>query len=148
MSASPDAAKRSAGAGAKAAAARPGAGSSPEARRLAAVILEVLAGLRGPAEAASACGLSLPRYYSCELRALHGLLAFLAGLLPWRWAAPAPALPSAAVGYSTERAMLEPLSWTRYTYDGQGRLTSITEGQGTITTVIYHSPRRGPGTTP
>jgi hypothetical protein len=56
-------------------AARPGTASSPEARRLAAVILEVLAGLRGPAEAASACGLSLPRYYSCELRALHGLLA-------------------------------------------------------------------------
>jgi hypothetical protein len=56
-------------------ASRPGAAASPEARRLAAVILEVLAGLRGPAEAASACGLSLPRYYSVELRALHGLLA-------------------------------------------------------------------------
>jgi hypothetical protein len=52
-----------------------GVSASPEARRLAAVILEVLAGLRGPAEAATACGLSLPRYYCCELRALHGLLA-------------------------------------------------------------------------
>jgi hypothetical protein len=52
-----------------------GAKASPEARRLATVILEVLAGLRSPAEAAKACGLSLPSYYSCELRALHGLLA-------------------------------------------------------------------------
>jgi hypothetical protein len=73
MSTSPDAPGRSA-ASRKGAAARPGAAASPEARRLAAVILEVLAGLRGPAEAATACGVSLPRYYACEQRALHGLL--------------------------------------------------------------------------
>jgi len=48
--------------------------ASPQARRLAAVILEVLAGLRGPAEAAQAAGVSAPRYYAAEARALQGLL--------------------------------------------------------------------------
>lgn len=51
-----------------------GAKASPEARKLAAAILEVLAGVRSPAEAAKACGLSLPGYYASELRALGGLL--------------------------------------------------------------------------
>jgi hypothetical protein len=46
-----------------------------EARRLAAVILEVLAGVRQPPQAAEALQLSLPRYYQVELRALRGLLA-------------------------------------------------------------------------
>jgi hypothetical protein len=63
------------GASGKAAAGTVGHNASPEARRLAAVILEVLAGLRSPQEAAEACGLSLPCYYAAELRALHGLLA-------------------------------------------------------------------------
>jgi hypothetical protein len=48
--------------------------ASPQARRLAAVILEVLAGLRGPTEAAQAAGVSVPRYYAAEARALQGLL--------------------------------------------------------------------------
>lgn len=48
--------------------------ASPQARRLAAVILEVLAGLKGPAEAAAAAGVSVPRYYAVEARALQGLL--------------------------------------------------------------------------
>jgi hypothetical protein len=48
--------------------------SSPQARRLAAVILEVLAGLRGPGEADQAAGVSVPRYYAAEARALQGLL--------------------------------------------------------------------------
>ena len=47
---------------------------SRPARQLAAAILEVLAGLRTPAQAAQALGLSLPRYYQVESRALHGLL--------------------------------------------------------------------------
>jgi hypothetical protein len=42
---------------------------------LAAAILEVLAGTRTPAQAASALGMSLPRYYQCEGQALRGLLA-------------------------------------------------------------------------
>jgi hypothetical protein len=52
---------------------RPAAG--PEARRLAAAILEVLAGLQTPSEAAGALGISLPRYYQIEVRALDGLVA-------------------------------------------------------------------------
>ncbi|HKB36160.1 MAG TPA: transposase family protein [Gemmataceae bacterium] len=47
---------------------------SKEAKRLAAVILEVLAGLRTPAQAAEALGLSLPRYHQLESRGLRGLL--------------------------------------------------------------------------
>jgi hypothetical protein len=45
-----------------------------EARRLCAVILEVLGGGRTPTEAASAIGVSVPRYYALEARALGGLL--------------------------------------------------------------------------
>jgi hypothetical protein len=60
--------------------ARPVAGSplgreaSRPARQLAAGILEVLAGVRSPLQAAQALGLSLPRYYQVESRALRGLL--------------------------------------------------------------------------
>jgi hypothetical protein len=46
-----------------------------EAKRMAAAILEVLAGARTPAEAATALGVSVPRYYQVESRALRGLLA-------------------------------------------------------------------------
>jgi hypothetical protein len=45
-----------------------------DAKRLAAAILEVLAGLRTPAQAAQATGVSLPRYYQLEARALAGLV--------------------------------------------------------------------------
>jgi hypothetical protein len=46
-----------------------------EAKRIAAVILEVLAGVRTPAGAATALGIHLPRYYVWEQRALEGLVA-------------------------------------------------------------------------
>lgn len=49
--------------------------ASSQARRQAAAILEVLAGLRRPAEAAQVLGISLVRYYLWERRALDGLLA-------------------------------------------------------------------------
>lgn len=49
-------------------------GGSRQARRLTAAILEVLAGTRTPAEAAAAVGVSVPRYYQLESRALQGLL--------------------------------------------------------------------------
>jgi hypothetical protein len=49
--------------------------SSREARRVAAMVLEVLAGARTPTEAAQALDLSVPRYYQLETRALRGLLA-------------------------------------------------------------------------
>jgi hypothetical protein len=49
--------------------------ASSQARRQAAAILEVLAGLRRPEEAARVLGTSLVRYYHRERRALDGLLA-------------------------------------------------------------------------
>ena len=51
------------------------AGTSSPARRQAAVILEVLAGVRRPSDAAQALGISVPRYYQVERRALMGLVA-------------------------------------------------------------------------
>jgi hypothetical protein len=50
------------------------ASASREAQRLAAVVLEVLAGVRTPTEAASAVSVPLPRYYLWEQRALEGLV--------------------------------------------------------------------------
>ena len=50
-------------------------GGSSEAHRIVVAILEVLAGLRSPAEAASALKISLPRYYILERRALEGMVA-------------------------------------------------------------------------
>ena len=47
---------------------------SPLARQRAALILEVLAGSRPPAQAAQALAVSLPRYYMLETRGLQGLL--------------------------------------------------------------------------
>jgi hypothetical protein len=48
---------------------------SREAQRFAAAILEVLAGVRTPTDAAAALGVSVPRYYLWEQRALEGLVA-------------------------------------------------------------------------
>lgn len=57
-------------------AAAPGkAAANGEARRLAAVILEVLAGAHSPASAAQALGIALPRYYILEQRAIRGLVS-------------------------------------------------------------------------
>ena len=52
-----------------------GQDASREARRQAAAILEVLSGARTTAEAAAVLGVSLPRYYQIESRAVRGLLA-------------------------------------------------------------------------
>jgi len=49
-------------------------GVSAEARRQAAAILEVLAGVRTPTEVASQLAISLTRYYIIESRALQGLV--------------------------------------------------------------------------
>ena len=62
----------------------PAGEASPQARRLAAVILEVLAGLRGPGEAAQAAGVSVPRYYAAEARAVQGLLKGCEPVAPGR----------------------------------------------------------------
>jgi hypothetical protein len=48
---------------------------SMTARKHAAAILEVLAGARTTGQAAEALGVSLPRYYQLEQRALEGLLS-------------------------------------------------------------------------
>lgn len=56
----------------------PPAASLSEAQRMAAVILEVLAGVRTPSAAAELLATSLPRYYQLEARALEGLVAALA----------------------------------------------------------------------
>jgi hypothetical protein len=50
---------------------QPGSGM---ANRLAAAILEVLAGVRSPTDAARALEVSLPRYYQLETRAVAGLV--------------------------------------------------------------------------
>jgi hypothetical protein len=50
------------------------ASASREAQRFAAAILEVLAGVRTPTEAAAAMSVSVPRYYLWEQRALEGLV--------------------------------------------------------------------------
>ncbi len=47
----------------------------PVAQRQAAAILEVLAGVRTPGQAAEALGISLPRYYQIETRAMQALVA-------------------------------------------------------------------------
>jgi hypothetical protein len=56
----------------------PPAATLGEAQRLAALILECLAGVRAPPSAAEVLGISLPRYYQLEARALQGLVAALA----------------------------------------------------------------------
>jgi hypothetical protein len=58
--------------------ASPPAATASQAQRLVAAILEVLAGLRSPPQAAELLGVSLPRYYQLEARALEGLVAALA----------------------------------------------------------------------
>jgi hypothetical protein len=52
-------------------------GGTSEANRLAIVILEVLAGMRTPTDAAQVLGISLVRYYQLEVRALEGFVAAL-----------------------------------------------------------------------
>jgi len=51
------------------------ASSDMEARRRAAVVFEVLGGLRTPSDAARELGMTLPRYYALEKRALEGAVA-------------------------------------------------------------------------
>jgi hypothetical protein len=52
-----------------------GKDAGPEAQRVAAAILEVLAGVRTPAQAAEALGLSQARYFQLETRAMQALVA-------------------------------------------------------------------------
>ena len=52
-------------------------GGSEKARRYAALILEVFAGIKGPQEASEAMGVSPNRYYQLEARGLAGLVGAL-----------------------------------------------------------------------
>jgi hypothetical protein len=54
---------------------RLGLDAGREAQRLAAAILEVLAGVRTPGQAAEALGISLQRYFQVETRAMQALVA-------------------------------------------------------------------------
>jgi len=47
---------------------------SQEARQIASVILEVLAGVTTPADAAVALGMSMPKYYTLEVRSLNAMI--------------------------------------------------------------------------
>ena len=64
-----------------------GQGQNGETKRRAAIVLEVLAGMRTPSEAASVLGLSVSYYYLLERKALQGLLN---GCLPQPKGAPGP----------------------------------------------------------
>jgi hypothetical protein len=50
-------------------------GGSTQANRIAIMILEVLAGQRTPGNAAQTLGVTVPRYYQLETRAVNGLVA-------------------------------------------------------------------------
>ncbi len=65
-----------------------GQGQNGEAKRRAAIVLEVLAGMRTPSEAAAVLGLSVSSYYLLERKALQGLLA---GCQPQPKGLPGPA---------------------------------------------------------
>ena len=49
-------------------------GGSRDARRFAAAILEVMAGIRTPTDAAAVLGITMQRYYILEKRALEGMI--------------------------------------------------------------------------
>jgi hypothetical protein len=53
---------------------RLGQGASRESQQKAAAILEVLAGVRTPTQAAEGLGLSLMRYFQLEAQAMHALV--------------------------------------------------------------------------
>jgi hypothetical protein len=52
-------------------------GGTSEANRRAVAVLEVLGGLRTPADAAAALGIAVPRYYQLETRALERMVTAL-----------------------------------------------------------------------
>ena len=84
-----------------------GKDNSQQARRIAAMVLEVLAGGRTPTEAAQALELSVPRYYQLETRALRGLLTACEPVPPGRQASAAHDL--AALRRDKERLQREVL---------------------------------------
>lgn len=62
--------------------------ASPEARKVGAAILEVMAGARTTGAAAEALGCTVPRYYQLEARAFQGFLAGCESVRPGREKSP------------------------------------------------------------
>lgn len=78
-----------------------------EARKRAAAVLEVIGGLSSPSAAAEAAGMSLPRYYALEKKALEGLVSACAPGVRGRQASPvreAEALRERVKGLEREAA--------------------------------------------
>ena len=82
---------------------RPSRMGSLEARRKASVVLEVLAGIVAAQEAATALGISMPKYYVLESRALDG---FIQGCEP-RKPGKAPGVEKEAVRLKRENGLLQ-----------------------------------------
>lgn len=78
-------------------------GGSREARRIAAALLEVLAGERTCVQAAESLGISLSRYYALEVHALEGFVTALEPRTPGRNPSPERALAQ----LEEQRAKLE-----------------------------------------
>ena len=78
---------------------------SANAKRLAAVILEVLSGVRTPTDASQATGISLPRYYVLETRGLQGLIMALEPRPKGKQRSPASTV--AALGREKEKLQRE-----------------------------------------
>ena len=76
---------------------------SPEARRTAAAILEVMSGVKGPNEASDALGISTMRYYALEDRALQ---AMVLALEPRPRGRKKPSADEALLGVQRERDQL------------------------------------------
>jgi hypothetical protein len=80
-------------------------GIGPELRCQAAAILEVLAGVRTPTDAATGLKLSLPAYYKLEARAVRGLI--LACRPPGRGPQPAPDVEASRLRRQCQRLQQE-----------------------------------------
>ena len=78
---------------------------TPELRRQAAAILEVLAGVRTPTDAAKGLSLSLPAYYKLEARAVKGLI--LACRPPGRGPTPQPEVEAGRLRRQCQRLQQE-----------------------------------------
>lgn len=78
---------------------------SANAKRMAAVVLEVLSGLRTPTDASQATGISLPRYYVLETRGLQGLISALEPRPKGKQRSPASTV--AALGREKEKLQRE-----------------------------------------
>ena len=104
-------------------------GDDQEARRLCAVILEVLGGGRTPMDAASALGVSIPRYYALEARALGGLLEACGRRAKGR--------------QRTPKAELEKLRWEVKRLEGQcGRLQALLRASQRVVGLSPPSPSK------